>query len=101
MHGILFYGRDYFISPLLHLMDTVLSLPIVGDREEGWRHGAVEHLTKPVDRRRLLDAVRRHGGSANAAKLVLIEGELGRPQLYEDRLCATQHRIWPVVFVEW
>ena len=45
--------------------DTVKDIPVimvsmVHDKEMGFTLGASEYLTKPVDRRRLLDLARRH-----------------------------------------
>lgn len=64
-------------DPLLaHI--PVLMLTIVDERNTGFALGAADYLTKPVDRRRLVDLVSRHcppAGVAGSAPVLIVEDD--------------------------
>jgi len=53
----------------------VVILSIVQDREEGFRLGASDYLTKPVDRDRLMERIQRLIGSQNKANILVVEDD--------------------------
>ena len=53
----------------------VVILSIVQDREEGFRLGASDYLTKPVDRDKLMERIQRLIGSQNKANILVVEDD--------------------------
>ena len=60
--------------PETHHIPVVI-LSIVQDREEGFRLGASDYLTKPVDRDKLMERIQRLIGSQNKANILVVEDD--------------------------
>ncbi len=60
--------------PETHNIPVVI-LSIVQDREEGFRLGASDYLTKPVDRDKLMERIQRLIGSQNKANILVVEDD--------------------------
>jgi ammonium transporter, Amt family len=55
----------------------VVMISIVDERRLGFALGASDYLTKPVERRRLVDAVRRHIGPGAEGPVLVVEDDEG------------------------
>ena len=53
----------------------VIMVSIVGDRDLGYSLGAVESLTKPVDRKKLLDVVQQFTSAKGGGHVLLVEDD--------------------------
>jgi CheY-like chemotaxis protein/anti-sigma regulatory factor (Ser/Thr protein kinase) len=53
----------------------VVMVSIVADKELGYSLGAVESLTKPVDRKKLLDTVQKFAGSKGGGHVLVVEDD--------------------------
>ena len=67
------------LSELKRAEDTqevpVIILSIIQDREEGFRLGASDYLTKPVDREKLLERIHRLIGHQGDLKVLVVEDD--------------------------
>ena len=55
----------------------VIMVSMIGDKEMGYTLGATEYLTKPVDRRRLSQLLRRYRCESPPCPLLLVEDDEG------------------------
>jgi len=53
----------------------VVILSIIQDKEEGFRLGASDYLTKPVDRDKLMERIQRLIGSQNSPNILVVEDD--------------------------
>ena len=53
----------------------VIMLSMIQDRNLGFGLGATDYLTKPVDRERLVEVIRRHGCAERPCKVLLVEDD--------------------------
>lgn len=67
------------LSELKRLPEThsipVIILSIIQDRAEGFRLGASDYLTKPVDRDKLLERIQRLIGTQESLKILVVEDD--------------------------
>lgn len=54
---------------------SVIMLSIIQDREKGYRLGASDYLSKPIDREKLLDRIARYVGGRPASDLLVVEDD--------------------------
>ena len=71
----------------------VIVLTIVGDRDLGYAIGAADYLTKPIDRERLANAVRRLVPAAGARRALVVEDDPATREMLRRSL---QHDGWSV-----
>jgi signal transduction histidine kinase/DNA-binding response OmpR family regulator len=64
----------------------VMMVTIEGDNELGYTLGAVEHLTKPVDRETLLQLVSQHAGPDGVGVALVVEDDEGMRSLFNRAL---------------
>jgi len=54
---------------------SVIMLSIIQDREKGYRLGASDYLSKPIDREKLLDRIARYVGGRPCSDLLVVEDD--------------------------
>ena len=64
----------------------VMMVTIEGDDELGYTLGAVEHLTKPVDREKLLQLVSHHAGPDGGGVALVVDDDDGMRSLFSRAL---------------
>jgi signal transduction histidine kinase/DNA-binding response OmpR family regulator len=64
----------------------VMMITIEGDHELGYTLGAIEHLTKPIDRERLVQLVRQHTGPDGGGVALVVDDDEGVRSLFSRAL---------------
>src|SRR5579859_3970987 len=64
----------------------VVMLTIVSDKNMGFALGAAEYLTKPIDRAKLLAALRKYGCEQTACEILVIEDDLNTREVVSRML---------------
>ncbi len=64
--------RQFKADPALEHIPVVM-ISIVGDKEMGYTLGALQSLTKPVDREQLLQLVQQYAGSQGGGRALVVE----------------------------
>jgi CheY-like chemotaxis protein len=72
----------------------VIMVSIIGDRNLGYALGASDYLTKPLDRDRLLNVLRKHCGEASARVALVLEDDPSSRDMFR-RMLEKDH--WTVV----
>lgn len=78
----------------------VIILSIIQDREEGFRLGASDYLTKPVDRDRLMERIQRLIGSKSSLHLLVVEDDPSVQRALQAILEHHHYRVRPVSSAE-
>jgi len=78
----------------------VIILSIVQDREEGFRLGASDYLTKPVDRDRLMERIQRLIGTQASLNLLVVEDDPSVQRALQAMLEHHHFRVRPVSSAE-
>ena len=64
----------------------VLMITIVGDKDLGYTLGATEHLTKPVERSKLLKLVRKYAGPSGVGHALVVDDDASVRSLFARTL---------------
>jgi DNA-binding response OmpR family regulator len=75
----------------------VIMVSMAGDRDLGYTLGAIESLTKPVDRRRLLELIKNHARQTGGGQALIVEDDQPTRSLMRKTLEAAH---WEVAEAE-
>jgi CheY-like chemotaxis protein len=72
-------------DPVLHVIPVIM-LTMIDDRTRGYSLGAVDYLTKPVDREQLHKALARYYSADHASAVLLVEDDIGTREMMAQTL---------------